>query len=399
MAGALDGVKILDLSNWIAGPFGTTLLGDLGADIIKVEAPTGDGCRALGPPFQQGETHFFMGLNRNKRDIVVDLKTAAGQEVVRDLARQCDVLVQNLRPGVAEGSGLGYETLSADNPRLIYVTNSGYGSRGPLKDMPAFDLIMQGIGGVMHRGAEQPEFYRYFPPADMATGMLIAYAVCAALYHRERTGQGQRIDTALFATILSLQSGILFFGEEPAPFAIHEIAPYVPTYRAYRDAEGQYFTVAALSEEQWRRLCQVAGLPELPADDRFDSMTNRINDADTLIALLQSQFAEQPRAHWIATLNAHHIPAGPVYSHADLRQEPHVHDMQLLPTLQHPVAGAIQTVGLPVVLHTTPASIRRPAPLHGEHTTAVLRELGYSAEKIQALQQSGAVRQWQPTPG
>jgi crotonobetainyl-CoA:carnitine CoA-transferase CaiB-like acyl-CoA transferase len=396
MAGALEGVKVLDLSNWIAGPFGTTLLGDLGADIIKVESPAGDGCRGLGPPFQNGETHFFMGINRNKRDIIVDLKTLQGREVVRDLARQCDVLVQNMRPGVAEEIGLGYAALRAENPRLIYVTNTGFGNRGPLKDMPGFDLIMQGIGGVMHRGEAQPEFYRYFPPADMATAMLIAYAVCAALYHRERSGEGQLIDTALFATILCLQSGILFFGQEPAPFAIHEIAPYVPTYRAYRDADGVYFTVAALSEEQWRRLCQVAGLPELASEARFDSLAKRLDNAADLIALLQGKFAERPRAYWVSALNAQKIPAGPVYSHADLRHEPHVQEMQLLPTLHHPVAGEIQTVGLPVVFHGTPASLRLPPPLHGQHTEAILRQLGYSEEKIQALQQAGAVRQWQP---
>jgi crotonobetainyl-CoA:carnitine CoA-transferase CaiB-like acyl-CoA transferase len=395
MSGALEGIIVLDLSNWIAGPFGTTLLGDLGADIIKVEAPAGDGCRALGPPFQKGETHFFMGINRNKRDIVIDLKTPPGQEVARTIAQQCDVLVQNMRPGMAEQYGLGYDTLRAVNPRLIYLTNTGYGNRGPLKDMPGFDLIMQGIGGVMYRGEEHPQVYRYFPPADMATGMLIAYAVCAALYHRERTGQGQLIDTALFATMLTLQSGILFFGADPPPFAIHDVAPYIPTYRAYLDSEGHYFTVAALSEEQWRRLCQVAGAAELGTDARFDSLHKRVNNAEQLIPLLQSKFAARPRAHWIAALNAQQIPSGPVYSHEDLRREPHVQEMHLLPTMHHPVAGAIQSVGLPVVFHGSPASIRMPPPLLGQHTEDILRQYGYSAEKIQELTTLGAVQQWQ----
>jgi crotonobetainyl-CoA:carnitine CoA-transferase CaiB-like acyl-CoA transferase len=298
---------------------------------------------------------------------------------------------------MAERYGLGYATLCAENPRLVYVTNTGFGTRGPFKDLPGFDLIMQGIGGVMHRGEQHPEFYRYFPPADMATGMLIAYAVGAALYHRERTGQGQLIDTALFATILCLQSGILFFGQEPAPFAIHEIAPYIPTYRAYRDADGQYFTVAALSEEQWRRLCQVAGLAELSTDGRFDSLHQRLNNAEALIPLLQSKFAEQPRAHWITAMNAQQIPAGPVYSHTDLRHEPQVQEMNLLPTMQHPVAGPIQTVGLPVEFHGSPASMRLPAPLHGQHTVAILQELGYTEDKIQALQEAQVVRQWHPS--
>jgi len=158
MPGALEGVKILDLSNWIAGPFGTMLLGNLGADVIKVESPSGDGCRPLGPPFQQGESHFFMGINRNKRDIIIDLKTADGQAIVRDLVAWCDVLVQNMRPGAAETYGFGYETLREDHPGLIYVTNTGYGPHGPLKDMPGFDMVMQGIGGVMHRTA--PPFWR-----------------------------------------------------------------------------------------------------------------------------------------------------------------------------------------------------------------------------------------------
>ncbi|ETW92535.1 MAG: hypothetical protein ETSY2_53200, partial [Candidatus Entotheonella gemina] len=174
-----------------------------------------------------------MGINRNKRDMIVDLKTAEGQAIIRDLVTWCDVLVQNMRPGAADEYGFGYETLREDHPGLIYVTNTGYGPHGPLKDMPGFDMVMQGIGGVMHRGEEQPEIYRYFPPADMATGMLIAYAVSAALYHRERTGQGQLVDTSLFGTMLALQSGILFFGQDPPPFVIHEIVPYIPTYRAY----------------------------------------------------------------------------------------------------------------------------------------------------------------------
>jgi crotonobetainyl-CoA:carnitine CoA-transferase CaiB-like acyl-CoA transferase len=396
MSGALSGVQVVDVTNWIAGPFGTMLLGDLGAEVIKVESPDGDGCRALGPPFQNGESHFFMGLNRNKRDIVVDLKTPEGQEVVRHLAQRCDVLVQNMRPGAAEGYGLGYEALRALNPRLIYVTNTGYGTRGPLKDMPGFDLVMQGLGGVMYRGDAQPEFYHYFPPADMATGMLIAYAVCAALYHRERTGTGQLIDTSLFATILALQSGIFFFGDEPAPYMIHEVAPYIPTYRAFRDAAGQYFTLAALSEDQWRRLCKVAGLDALGTDERFNSLLKRINNATELISLLQSKFSEHPRSHWITALNAEKIPSGPVYSPQDLRQEPHVQEMHLLPSIQHPVAGEIHMVGLPVEFHGSPASIRLPPPTHGQHTTEVLRDLGYGDEKMQALLRAGAVRQQQP---
>ncbi|GIX48256.1 MAG: CoA transferase [Candidatus Tectimicrobiota bacterium] len=396
MAGPLQGIRVLDLSNWIAGPFGTMLLGDLGAEVIKVESPAGDGCRALGPPFQKGEAHFFMGVNRNKRSLVVDLKTPQGQAVVRDLALQCDVLVQNMRPGVAERYGLGYESLRAYHPRLIYVTNTGYGNRGPLRDMPGFDLVMQGIGGVMHRGEAPPEFIRAFPPADMGTGMLIAYAVCAALYHRERTGQGQLIDTSLFATILALQSGILFFGEQPPPFTIQEIAPYIPTYRAYRDAEGAYFTVAALSEEQWRRLCQVVGLEALATDARFDSLEKRLNAAEELIPLLQQQFAQRPRAYWIAALNAQHIPSGPVYTHEELRREPHVQEMNLLPTVHHPVAGRTQLVGPPVVFHATPASIRRPAPLHGQHSEEVLREFGYDEARIRALREAGVIYQWQP---
>jgi formyl-CoA transferase/CoA:oxalate CoA-transferase len=395
MPGALDGVKIVDLSNWIAGPFGTMLLGDLGADIIKVESPSGDGCRALGPPFQKGESHFFMGVNRNKRGIIVDLKTPEGQDVVRGLVRQCDVVVQNMRPGMVEQYGLGYDTLRAQQPGLIYVTNTGYGRRGPLKDMAGFDLVMQGIGGVMQRGEQHPEFYRYFPPADMATGMLIAYAVCAALYHRARTGSGQLIDTSLFGTMLALQSGILFFGEAPPPFAVHEIAPYIPTYRAYGDANGQYFTVAALSEEQWQRLCWVVGEEALGTDERFNNLEKRVNNADVLIPMLQRKFAEHPRAHWIAALNAEHIPSGPVYTHDDLRCEPHVAAMDLLPSVHHPVAGKTQMAGLPVVFHASPASIRLPAPTHGQHTEEILRHLGYTEDQVRRLQASGAVHQWQ----
>jgi crotonobetainyl-CoA:carnitine CoA-transferase CaiB-like acyl-CoA transferase len=396
MPGALEGVKILDLSNWIAGPFGTMLLGDLGADVIKVESPHGDGCRPLGPPFQQGESHFFMGINRNKRDIIIDLKTAGGRAIVHDLVKWCDVLVQNMRPGAAETYGFGYETLRQDHPGLIYVTNTGYGPHGPLKDMPGFDMVMQGIGGVMHRGEEQPEIYRYFPPADMATGILIAYAVSAALYHRERTGQGQLVDTSLFGTILALQSGILFFGQEPPPFAIHEIVPYIPTYRAYYDANGQYFTVAALSEEQWRRLCRTIGEAALGTDERFDNLEKRVYRAEELIPRLQQQFAKQPREHWIAALNAEQVPSGPVFTHAELRGESQVAEMNLLPTVHHPVAGETQLVGSPVVFHGSPTSIRRPAPLHGQHTEEILRELGYGHDKIQHLQDSGVIRQWQP---
>lgn len=397
MPGAFEGVKILDLSNWIAGPFGTMLLGDLGAEVIKVESPDGDGCRPLGPPFQQGESHFFMGINRNKRDMIIDLKTSEGRAVVRDLVAWCDVLVQNMRPGAADDYGFGYDALREQYPRLIYVTNTGYGPRGPLKDMPGFDMVMQGIGGVMHRGEEQPEIYRYFPPADMATGMLIAYAVSAALYHRERTGQGQLVDTSLFGTMLALQSGILFFGQEPPPFVIHDIVPYIPTYRAYYDVNRQYFTIAALSEEQWRRVCRIIGEEAMGTDEQYDNLEKRLNHAEELIPRIQQRFAERPRDHWIAALNAEQVPSGPVSTHEELRHEPQVAEMNLMPTVQHPVAGETQMVGSPVVLHGSPTSIRRPAPMHGQHTEEILRELGYDGAKIQSLQDAGAVRQWQPS--
>jgi crotonobetainyl-CoA:carnitine CoA-transferase CaiB-like acyl-CoA transferase len=393
--GPLDGVRVLDLTRFMAGPFGTAMLGDYGADVIKVEAPgDGDGARAWGPPFAGGESVYFLSVNRNKRSVTLNLRRAEGAAVLRRLAARADVLVENFTPGTMDRLGVGYERLRAENRRLIYCAISGFGQTGPYRDRPAFDLILQGMGGVMGTTGEEggAPVRVGIPIADIAGGMYAAYAIALALLARGRTGEGQYLDVSMMdAQIawLSYYLGIYLASGEVPPRRGSAHATVVP-YQAFRCADGRYITLGTGNDRLFRRFCDLAGIA-LADDPRFRTNPDRIRHRAELIPLLEALFGTRPAGAWLAALEAAGVPCGPIYTVDEVVEDPQVRSREMLVELEHPSAGRITVPGLPIKCSRTPGSIRRPPPRLGEHTGEVLAELGLTPAEIDALRASEIV--------
>jgi formyl-CoA transferase len=373
----LDGLTVLDLSRVLAGPYCTMILGDLGADVIKLEHPAGDDTRRWGPPFVAGESAYYLAINRNKRSAVVDFKTAPGAALIRRIAASADILVENFRPGTLEKAGLDLAELRRLNPRLITLTVSGMGASGPERDLPGYDFVVQASGGLMAITGPVAG-----PPAkvgvaivDLTTGMLAANAILAALYARERSGAGQHIDISLLesqvAWLANVGSAYLVTGEEPQRYG-NAHATIVP-YQTFPASDGE-FALAVGNDGQWRTLCAVIARPDLGADQRFASNPQRIAHRAELVALLEEHFRAQPVAHWVALMQAAGIPAGAVRSIGQVLTDPQVLAREMVVTVQHPTIGDLKLLGIPFKFSGTPASIRRPPPLLGEHTAEVSAE-------------------------
>jgi crotonobetainyl-CoA:carnitine CoA-transferase CaiB-like acyl-CoA transferase len=377
MSSALDGLRVIDLSTHLSGPYCSMLLGDLGADVIKIERPEGDDMRQV-PPFVNGESAPFMLFNRNKRGVVLDLKTAAGREACLDLAATADVFLENFRPGVAQRLGLEYATLAHRNPRLVYCSISGFGQTGPYRDRGGFDLIAQAMSGLMSiTGEETGQPLRIpVPISDLCAGMFAAFAILAALQARERTGLGQHIDHSLFEAAVSLgvyeAAGYLATGEVPTRLgpAHRGSAPY----QAFRTRDG-WLALGAASQGLWERLCQVLGDESLAADPRFATNARRVQHRRELAELLQARFEREPTEHWLKALEAAGIPAGPVLSYDQVFAHPQTRARDMVVEVDHPRAGRVRLLGIPFKLSATPGRVRRPAPLLGQHTAEVLAEL------------------------
>ncbi len=390
---ALDGVKVIDCTHFLAGPFCTMLLGDMGADVIKIEKPNGgDDTRRAGPPFVNGESAAFLGINRNKRSIVLDLKSAAGVEIVRRLVRDADVFVQNLRPGTLERLSLGYEEVHALNPALVYCTVSGYGTTGPYKDRPNFDLIAQGMSGLMsvtgHPGG--PPTKIGVPITDLNAGMYAAYGVLSAYVSRLRTGEGQQVDTSLLEAGIAYTFGesAVFFESGRVPGPIGSAHPLAAPYQALATSDG-YVNVGAPNQANWERLCEVIGRLDLLEDARFASNAARVENRDALIGAMQPTFAGRTTAEWIKAMEAAGIPCGPIKDMAEVYADAQVIARDMMLEMEHPVAGTVRNIGFPVKLSATPPVVQRPAPTLGQHTEEVLAEHGYSQDEIVAFRDTG----------
>jgi crotonobetainyl-CoA:carnitine CoA-transferase CaiB-like acyl-CoA transferase len=413
---ALEGVRVLDLSRVLAGPWCTQTLADLGADVIKVErpardgAPGGDDTRGWGPPFlrdgagvETADAAYYVGTNRNKRSVTIDIATDEGSELVRTLADNADILVENFKVGDLARRGLDAATLLARNPRLVYCSITGFGQTGPYRERAGYDYAIQGMGGLMSvTGPSRADIADDasgggpqkvgVAVADLFTGMYAVTAILAALRHRDRTGQGQAIDMALLDTqvamLANLGAGYLASGVAPqrAGNAHQSIVPY----QVFEVADG-HLILAVGNDAQFARFCAVAGCAELAADSRFARNAGRVRHRDTLVPLLAARLKLRPRAAWLADLEAAKVPCGPINDLAEVFADPHVRERAMTVEMPHPLAGSVRLVASPIKLSATPVRYRRAPPLLGADTDAVLAELGLDAAAIAGLRERGAI--------
>jgi crotonobetainyl-CoA:carnitine CoA-transferase CaiB-like acyl-CoA transferase len=386
--GALDGLRVLDLTSQLSGPYCTMLLGDLGADVVKVERPDGgDELRTSGPHLG-GESAPFMTVNRNKRSITLDLKAPDGLAIARGLAGGADVVVENWRPGTAARLGLGWEDVRALNASTIYCSISGFGQTGPYAGRGGFDRIAQGMSGLMSITGEEdgPPLPVPVPVADIGTGMFAALAIVAALHARARTGQGQLIDASLLETPIAWS-----VYEAAAHFTTGAVPPRLgpghrtnAPYQAFRTADG-WINLGGGSPTFWPRICTVLGVAELVDDPRFTTPTLRVRNRKALEALLEARFATAPTSVWLERLEAAGVPVGPILTYDQVFADPHVRHRRMAVEVEHPRAGRTRVLGVPVKLSGTPGAVRRPAPTLGQHTDEVLRELGYDETALRDL--------------
>ena len=407
MPGPLAHLRVLDLSRIFAGPWATQLLGDLGADIIKVERPgSGDDTRTWGPPFvrdtngrETGETGYFLCMNRAKRSVTIDLGSDAGRGLVRALAAHCDVLVENFRAGTLARMGLGWEDLRAVNPRLVYCSVTGFGQDGPYRDKAAYDFIIQGMGGLMSVTGEREDRPGGGPQkvgvalADLMTGMYAATAVLAAVAHRDRTGEGQHIDIAMLdvqvAAMANQAMNYLTTGRSPRCGG--NAHPNIVPQSVFETADGRLILVVG-NDGQFRRLCEVIGLPLLADDPRFATKPARVRHRDTLDAEVQAALRRRGSAEWVAALDAANVPCGPINDMAQVFADPHTQARALRRDLPHPACGSVPQVANPIRYSGTPVEYERPPPTLGQHTDEVLRELlGIDPSETARLRQAGAV--------
>ena len=391
----LQGIRVIDFSQILAGPFCTMLLADMGADVVKVEKPNGgDDTRRYGPPFIEGESAAFLTLNRNKRSIVLDLKSEQGLGVVRRMLADADVMLHNFRPGVVERMGLGYADVSALNPAIVYCAVSGFGTTGPYSQRAGFDLVAQGMSGLMSINGfpDSPPAKVGVPIADLNTGMFCAYGVLTAYINRLATGKGQHVDASL------LESGMAYTLYESATyFATGEVAGplgsahrMIAPYQAFATQDG-YINIGAANQNNWERMCRAVGRADLLDDARFSSNPERMVNIQSLTPIMEETFRTQTTAHWVETLERAGVPCGPIYNIEQVYADPHVQSRDMAVELQHPKAGGIRNIGVAVKLSDTPGSVRTPAPLLGQHTDEALAEFGYADAEIAALRQSGAL--------
>lgn len=394
-AGPLSGMVTLDLTQILAGPMCAMVLADMGADVIKVEKPNGgDDNRRMGPPFIKDWSAGFLAVNRNKRSLALDLRNDAGRGVFRRLVEDADVVVENFRPGVMERLGLGYAELTAIKPSLVYCTISGFGSTGPARNRGGFDLVAQGVSGLMSITGHpnSPPAKVGVPVTDLTAGLFAANGIMAAYIHALKTGQGQMVDTSLMEAGVAYtvwESSVYFAqGEIPGPLgSAHRVSA---PYQALRTRDG-YLNLGAATQPTWEQLCRAIGREDLMEDERFRAPWDRKAREEELAALLEETFSTQDTEHWLELLDGAGVVAGPIYNMEQVYQDPQVLAREMLVDTEDPELGTIHNIGVPVKLSATPGSIRRRAPALGEHSGEILLEHGFTQGEVDELLNAGVI--------
>ncbi len=393
--GPLAGMKVVELAHIMAGPVCGMMLADMGADVIKVEKPEGDDSRRFLPPDINGESAAFMMMNRNKRGIALNLKALEAVDVLRRLLSDADVLIENYRIDTMDKLGIGYDLLRQVNPKLVYCAISGFGRTGPYANRGGFDLIAQGMSGLMSitgEGPGRPPVKPGAPISDITAGILAAMGCIAAYSHAQRTGEGQTVDTSLFEAGITLtywQSAIAF-ATGLAPEPLGSAHPLNAPYQSFRTQDG-WINVGAANQRNWLRLLDVIEAPELGDDPRFASNHARIMNLAALVPLLEERLITQTTEHWLAAMEDAGLPAGPVLTITEMQRDPQAQAREMIVETEHPVAGTTQAIGLPVKFGATPGGVSRPAPMLGQHGREILAERGYDDRAIEALIAAGAV--------
>ena len=395
-AGPLAGIRVLDLSRVLAGPYCTMVLGDLGAEVIKVERPgSGDDTRAWGPPWAGTESAYYLSTNRNKKSITLNLKEPGAQAIIRRLAAKSDVVVENFRPGSLERMGIGYEQLAEVNPALVWATVSGYGRRGPDATKPGYDFVVQGEAGIMAITGEVDGEPMKVGVAivDVTTALFTVVGIVAALREREGSGKGQRVDTNLYASALAwlvnVASNTLVSGHDAGRYG-NAHANIVP-YQAFEARDG-FMSIAVGTDRQFRDLCRIVGDESLADDARFHTNAQRVANREELVELLARHFKTRDAEDWLRECRAAIIPSGAIRSVAEVMAHPQTLALDMIQELAHPTAGSVQLTGVPFELSRTPASIRLPPPTLGQHTSEVLTALlDLTADDIAALRADGVI--------
>jgi len=389
-AGPLDGVRILDFTHVLSGPFGTSLLGDLGAEIIKVEPPGGDRVRMMGPPFQGGESAYFFCVNRNKKSISLDLKKPEAIDVVRRLVKDCDVLIENYRPGVMDRLGLGYAEISQIKPDIIYSSMTAFGKNGPYKDKPGFELIIQALTGLVDvtTPPEGSPAKIQIQVVDLCTGMFLAFGTLAALYHKLATGQGQKVETSLLESTLAMMANLagIYLMTGKVPTGMGSRNPQAFPSQAFKSKDGYFVMVG-----HWDRFCRALGKPEWIDDPQLGSNAYRVEHYVEMSALVESVTTTKTTAEWLKILQEHQVAAGPINTVEKAFEDPGVQATGMVKTMEHPQAGEIKLLDKPWHLSGSSGGLRMPPPAFGQHTDEVLLAHGFSESEIALLKQHEVV--------
>lgn len=410
---ALSNIRVIDLSRVLAGPYCTMLLADYGAEVLKIEQPgVGDGTRQWGPPWVDGESAYFLSVNRNKKSLTLDLKSEAGRSILGRLVADADILIENFKPGTTQRMGLDYETLSADNEGLIYCSITGFGQTGPYRDRPGYDFMIQAQGGIMSIcGPADGEPYKVgVAIVDITAGLFAASAILSALHHREKSGQGQYIDVALLDSQVAWLANVAhnYFATGETPLRYGNAHPNIVPYESFATADG-FVALAIGSDAQYRRFCEIAAGPGRPGEagapppaqlasdiqfifeERFQTNAGRVENREELVPSLQRIFRTRGSEEWLALLLAAGIPAGPINDIPTILNDPQVLAREMAQEVEHPTAGSIQLLGPVAKLSGTPAQIRRAPPVLGADTAEILGGMGYTPEEIAAYRAAGIV--------